>query len=213
MGKNVQDQDIPGRDREPSIKSPMPSSNSTSNPSVLSKRTLNPKKSPSFPVLCYHTPQASPAGSSAMQHFSSPVTKDQEFPSQSAIINTLESSHYTLTHQASSTSHSIVQILSFYLVYIFVSGCSGSSLLLGLFSRCCEQGYSLSGGVRASHCSAFSCAAQPQQSWHTGLDAQLRVGSSQIWVLIVSPALVSGFFTTELPVKPPQMLIPDCLSL
>ena len=46
-----------------------------------------------------------------MQHFSSPVTKDQEFPSQSAMINTLESSHHTLTHQASSTPHSTVQIL------------------------------------------------------------------------------------------------------
>ena len=64
----------------------------------------------------------------------------------------------------------------------------------GFFSSCSKQGLLSSCGVRASHCSDFSCAAQvpgrrgfsiagsraqAPQLWHTGLAAPRAVGSSR----------------------------------
>ena len=43
------------------------------------------------------------------------------------------------------------------LLYLFILGCSGSSLLQGLFSSCGEQGLLSSCCMRASHCDGFSC--------------------------------------------------------
>ena len=43
------------------------------------------------------------------------------------------------------------------LLYLFILGCSGSSLLQGPFSSCGEQGPLSSCCMRASHCDGFSC--------------------------------------------------------
>ena len=43
---------------------------------------------------------------------------------------------------------------------LFIFGCAGSSLVHGLFSRCCEWGLLSSCGAQASHCGGFSCGAQ-----------------------------------------------------
>ena len=51
--------------------------------------------------------------------------------------------------------------------YIVIFGCAGSLLLLGLFSRYEKQGLLSSCGVRASHCSGFSCC-RAQALGHAG---------------------------------------------
>ena len=51
--------------------------------------------------------------------------------------------------------------------YIFIFGCAGSLLLLGLFSRYEKRGLLSSCGVRASHCSGFSCC-RAQALGHAG---------------------------------------------
>ena len=113
----------------------------------------------------------------------------------------------------------IVNFLNKIFVYLFIS-CTGSSLLLGLFSNCSEPGLLSSFRVQASHCSGFSlqstsCRARGFSScgsWAVehrlnscGPRAQLLLG---MWDLPrsgtkrVSPALASRFFTTEPPGKP-----------
>ena len=48
------------------------------------------------------------------------------------------------------------------IMYLFIFGYTGSSMLLGLFSSCGEWGILSSCGVRASHCGGFSCCeAEP----------------------------------------------------
>ena len=42
------------------------------------------------------------------------------------------------------------------IIYLFIFGRAGSSLLCGIFSSCSKQGL-LSRDARASHCSGFSC--------------------------------------------------------
>ena len=42
-------------------------------------------------------------------------------------------------------------------IYVFISGCAGSPLLFGFFSRCGERGPLSSCGAQSSHCSGFSC--------------------------------------------------------
>ena len=51
--------------------------------------------------------------------------------------------------------------------YIVIFGCAGSLLLLGLFSRYEKRGLLSSCGVRASHCSGFSCC-RAQALGHAG---------------------------------------------
>ena len=51
--------------------------------------------------------------------------------------------------------------------YVFTFGCAGSLLLLGLFSRYGKRGLLSSCGVRASHCSCFSCC-RAQALGHAG---------------------------------------------
>ena len=47
--------------------------------------------------------------------------------------------------------------LKFYFCYLFVSSCTGSSLLLGVFSSCSKWGLLSSCSVQASHWGYFSC--------------------------------------------------------
>ena len=76
----------------------------------------------------------------------------------------------------------------------FFFGCTGSLLLLRLFSSDGEWGPLSSCGVQASHCGGFSCGAQAlecvgffsfstwaQQLWCIGLVAPLHVRSSGTW--------------------------------
>ena len=49
-----------------------------------------------------------------------------------------------------------------FIMYLFIFGYTGSSMLLGLFSSCGEWRILSSCGVRASHCGGFSCCeAEP----------------------------------------------------
>ena len=51
--------------------------------------------------------------------------------------------------------------LKFFLIYLFIFGCAGSSLMCGIFSSCPEQGLLSCCCVRASHCGGFSfCDSQ-----------------------------------------------------
>ena len=52
-----------------------------------------------------------------------------------------------------------VMIFKKHIIYVFIFGCAGSSLLHGLSSSC---------GERASHCSGFSCC----RVWAVGTWAQ-----------------------------------------
>ena len=50
-----------------------------------------------------------------------------------------------------------LNFLKFCFCYLFVSSCTGSSLLLGVFSTCSKWGLLSGCSVQASHCSDFSC--------------------------------------------------------
>ena len=109
-------------------------------------------------------------------------------------------------------------ILLFLLLFYF--DCSGSSLLLGLFSSCREQGLLLSCGAWSPRCGGFFCrgvwapgvwasvVAVPGL-WSTGsivvAQAQLVRGTWNLpgsGIRLMSPALTGRFFTTEPPGQP-----------
>ena len=76
-------------------------------------------------------------------------------------------------------------MLNFLKIYLFISGCAGSLLLLRLFSSCGEQGLLSSCTAQASYCSGLSCCRAPalgyvgSSSWQlTGLAALGPKGSS-----------------------------------
>ena len=99
--------------------------------------------------------------------------------------------------------------------YLFIFGCTGSSLLLGLFSSC---------GAWASSCSGFSCCGAQA----LGL---VGVGAGSVVVVYrlscsaargifldqglnpMSPALAGRFFTTEPLAKPLDFYFLNCNSL
>ena len=105
------------------------------------------------------------------------------------------------------------------MIYWFIFGCAGSSLLHGLFSSCGERG--LLSSVLASHCHGFSCC-RPQilgrmsfssyGSWavETGSAATAHKFSCSMacgdfprsGIKSMSPTLSGGFFTTQQPGKP-----------
>ena len=74
---------------------------------------------------------------------------------------------------------------NFYLFYLFIFGCVGSSFLCEGFLQLRQVGATLHRGARASHCCGLSCCGaqapdvQAQQLWLTGLVAPRHVGSSQ----------------------------------
>ena len=85
------------------------------------------------------------------------------------------------------------------LFYLFIYGCSGSSLLPEGF-RCC--------GAWASHCGTFSCGAWTLEhsdfsSCHTQASCPKVCGILVLWPGIepVFPALAGGFLTTGPPGK------------
>ena len=105
-----------------------------------------------------------------------------------------------------------------FLIYllIFIWGCAGSSLLLGLFSNCTEQGLLCSCGMQACLCSGLSCCAAQTlgceglsccSSWALG--HRLNNCSAQAQLLFstwdlprsgiepMSPSLADRFFMTE----------------
>ena len=55
-------------------------------------------------------------------------------------------------------------------IYVFSFGCTGSSLLHGLFSSCSEQGLLSSCSAQAFHCGSFSFGA-----WTPGARALIVV--------------------------------------
>ena len=73
----------------------------------------------------------------------------------------------------------------FFLIYLFIFGCVGSSFLCEGFLQLCRAGATLHHGVRASHYRSLSCCGaqapdvQAQQLWLTGPVAPQHVGSSQ----------------------------------
>ena len=104
---------------------------------------------------------------------------------------------------------------------LFTFGCTGSSLLCGLFSSCREQGLFSSCGTCNSDCSDFSCCralalvhagfsscrSGTLQHRHNscGTRVQLLCSTrdlSRSGIKPISPALAGGFSTTEPPGKP-----------
>ena len=68
---------------------------------------------------------------------------------------------------------------SFYYYYLFILGCSGSSLLHKGFLELWQVGATLHCSAWVSHCGDFSCfRAQVQQLCHTGLVVPWHMGSS-----------------------------------
>ena len=85
----------------------------------------------------------------------------------------------------------------FFLIYLFICGCIGSSLLCAGFLQLRPAGATVHCSAWASHCGGFSCCgawaqarslqqlrlvgsrAQAQQLWRTGLVAPWHVGSSR----------------------------------
>ena len=73
----------------------------------------------------------------------------------------------------------------FFLTYLFIFGCVGSSFLCEGFLQLRQAGATLHRGARASHhrglsyCGAQAPDAQAQQLWLTGPVAPRHVGSSQ----------------------------------
>ena len=58
----------------------------------------------------------------------------------------------------------------FFFKYVFISACTGSSVLHGLFSRCGEQELLSTCSARASHCDDFSyCRVRAQE--HMGFSS------------------------------------------
>ena len=109
-------------------------------------------------------------------------------------------------------------ILLFLLLFYF--DCSGSSLLLGLFSSCREQGLLLSCGSWSPRCGGFFCRGVWAPGvwasvvvvpglWSAGsivvAQAQLLRGTWNLpgsGIRLMSPALTGRFFTTEPPGQP-----------
>ena len=106
-------------------------------------------------------------------------------------------------------------------IYLFTFGCTGSSLLCGVFSSCREQGLFSSCGTCNSHCSDFSCCRAlalvhagfrscrsgtlEHRRKSCGTRAQLLCSTwdlSGSRIKPMSPALAGGFSTTEPPGKP-----------
>ena len=116
-------------------------------------------------------------------------------------------------------------------IYLFIFGCSGSSMLHMLFSSCGQWGLLCSCSVQASHCGGFflqntgsrACRLQYLQIW--GSRTQLSSCGTQAQVLCstwdlfgqriehVSPALAGGFFTTEPSGKPLTSFFMKSISL
>ena len=112
-------------------------------------------------------------------------------------------------------------------MYLFIFGCAGSSVLLGLFSSCSKQGLYSSRSAQSSHCSFLSrfrvwtsghvgfsrCCTWAQLLWLLGSRTQANCDSQALLlhgkrdlpgsgIKPMSPALVGRFFTTEPPGKP-----------
>ena len=120
---------------------------------------------------------------------------------------------------SSSVQHDSFSIRKFPLkkkLYLFIFVCTGSSLLLGIFSACSEWGLLSSCGARASYCMASllwstgssACGlqqlwhvgsrAQAQQLWCVGLVAPNHVGSSRSGIEPLSPALAGKYVKKSL---------------
>ena len=110
-------------------------------------------------------------------------------------------------------------------IILFIFGCAGSSLLLGVFSCCDEQGLLSSCSAGASHCGGFSCCrvqalghmgfsrlqflasrAQVQCSWYTGFVAPQHMESSltRDWTLVscFGRQILNHWATREAPDQP-----------
>ena len=107
-----------------------------------------------------------------------------------------------------STLPVVIFFLIYMYTYIFIFGCAGSLLLLGLFSSCDEQGPLFSCAACASHCSGFSCcraralkhlgfsSCDSQTQWPRGMLSLSGPGIEP-----VSPVLAGRFLTTGPPGK------------
>ena len=97
-------------------------------------------------------------------------------------------------------------LLSFFfshLLYLFIFGCTGSSLLHGFFSSRGEQGL-LSSAVQASPCGGFSCC-RARALGHAGLSScgmgapqlQLPGSRAQVMALRLSRSRPCGIFPDQ----------------
>ena len=119
------------------------------------------------------------------------------------------------------------------LLYLFIFGCAGSSLLREGFLQLGRAGATLHCGAQASHCGGFSCCgARSLGAWASvvvahGLSScssqalERRLSSRGAWAQLlhgmwdrpgpglepVSPALAGVFLTTEPPGKPQHELL------
>ena len=90
---------------------------------------------------------------------------------------------------------------------LFTFGCTGSLLLLRLFSSCGKQGLLSSCGAWPSHCGSFCCSSwtlepQVQELWPMGLVTLQPVGSSWIKDRTHVSCIAGRFFITEPLEKP-----------
>ena len=146
-----------------------------------------------------------------------------------------------LVHGPQFATHcfNIQYIFKFLIIYLFIFGCVGSSLLRTGFLQLWRAGATLRCGAQASHCGGFSCCAAQALgarasvvvahglsscgSWaleHSlsscGARAQLLCG---MWDLPgpglepVSPALAGGFLTTVPPGKSLQFIFINMPSM
>ena len=123
---------------------------------------------------------------------------------------------FTFIEEQQEFALPMLELNIFLEIHLSIFGCAGSSLLCELSSRCSKWGLVFGCDAQASHCADFtgsraralgSCASQALEHRLDGCGtrAQLLHG---MWALPgsgfepVSPALASGFFTTEPPGKP-----------
>ena len=71
----------------------------------------------------------------------------------------------------------------FNLIYLFIFGCVGSSLLHAGFLQLLRAGATLCGGVRASHCGGFSCCGAQALSVRASVVVACGLSSCGSWAL------------------------------
>ena len=129
-----------------------------------------------------------------------------------------QSQRWAVAYQGISAFTPLLFILFLNFVYLLTFVCAGSLSLRGLFSSCGEQGLLSSCDVQDSPCGGFSCC----RAWAVGCPGfsscgfwalEHRLNSCGTWAQLprsmwdllgsgkepLSPALASGFFTTEPP--------------
>ena len=114
----------------------------------------------------------------------------------------------------------------FFLIYLFIFGCAGSSLLRTGFLQLQRAGATLRCGARASHCGGFSCCRARALGMRVSVIVAHRLSSCGAWAQLlrgmwdlpgpglepVSPALAGRFLTTVPRGKSQPGILQKCKS-